>query len=100
MALAAAALGVLAGCTDAKTQKRLEELEARVAKMEKGGGGAEGSVDARLAKVEKFLGPYMNQPPPPPEPDPAVTYSVPVDGNDFKGPANALVTIVEAFDFA
>ena len=79
----------------------MDDLAARVEKLEKGGGGAAGgTVDARLAKVEKFLGPYMNQPPPPPEPDPKATYSVPIEGDPTKGPATAPVTLVEAFDFA
>jgi protein-disulfide isomerase len=96
-ALVAAATASSA-CQDAATKKKIDELSARVEKLEKGGGG--GDVGGRLAKVEKFLGPYMNQPPPPPEPDPKVTYSVPIDGNPIKGKAEAPVTIVEAFDFA
>ena len=86
-------------CEDAATKKKIDELSARVEKIEKGGAGG-GTVDGRLAKVEKFLGPYMNQPPPAPEPAPAATYSVPIDGDPIKGAANAPVTIVEAFDFA
>jgi len=103
-ALVAALLAATASsaCQDAATAKKIDELSERVAKLEKGGGGAGGgaAVDARLAKMEKFLGPYMNQPPPPPEPDPAATYSVPITGDPFRGPAVAPVTIVEAFDFA
>ena len=32
--------------------------------------------------------------------DPAVTYAVPVEGSPFQGPADAPVTIVEAFEYA
>jgi len=99
-ALVAAATSSMA-CQDAATKKKIDELSSRVEKLEKGGGGAGGgTVDARLAKVEKFLGPYMNQPPPPPEPDPKATYSVPIEGDPTSGPASAPVTLVEAFDFA
>lgn len=35
-----------------------------------------------------------------PEPDRAKTYAVPIEGDPFEGPANAKVTLVEAFDYA
>lgn len=57
-------------------------------------------IDGRLAKIEKLLGPYLNRPPRPPEPDPSKVYSVPIDGNPFKGPESAPVTVVKAFEFA
>jgi protein-disulfide isomerase len=96
-----AAAAASSACQDAASKKKIDDLSARVEKLEKGGGAAGGgSVDTRLAKVEKFLGPYMNQPPPPPEPDPKATYSVPIEGDPTKGPATAPVTLVEAFDFA
>ncbi len=101
VAVLAATAATSSACQDAATKKKLDELGTRVEKLEKGGSGAgAGTVDARLAKVEKFLEPHMNQPPPAPEPDPSATYSVPVDGNPFRGAPNALVTVVEAFDFA
>lgn len=34
------------------------------------------------------------------QPDPAAVYSVPVDGNPSDGPADALVTIVEGYEYA
>lgn len=37
---------------------------------------------------------------PRPEPDRAKTYSVPVDGDPFDGPADAKVTLVKAYDYA
>lgn len=37
---------------------------------------------------------------PRPEPDRAKTYAVPVDGDAFIGPADALVTVVKAYDYA
>jgi protein-disulfide isomerase len=35
-----------------------------------------------------------------PAPDPAKTYAVPVDGDPADGPADALVTVVKAYDYA
>jgi endonuclease III len=50
-ALVAAALS--SACQDAGTKKKLDELAARVDKLEKGGGG--GDVAGRVAKLEKFV---------------------------------------------
>jgi protein-disulfide isomerase len=71
--------------------KRLEALEVKMT-----------AIDQRLAKLEGFLAPYVNRQPPEPEaePDPKVTYSVPIAGAPFVGPAVAPVTIVKAFDYA
>lgn len=52
-------------------------------------------LDRRLARIEKALGAELR-----PEPDPAATYSIPVAGDPFEGPADAKVTIVKAFEFA
>jgi hypothetical protein len=35
-----------------------------------------------------------------PEPDRSKTYAVPIEGDSFEGPADALVTIVKAIDYA
>jgi protein-disulfide isomerase len=98
---------LLGACADAGLRREVATLRTRVDQLEHGrdsGTGADGGADAqlssRLAKVEKFLAPYINQPPAPPEPNPAVTYSVPVNGSVFVGPADAPVTIVFAFDYA
>jgi protein-disulfide isomerase len=100
---ALAALALALGCAGSGSNAKLTELDRRVQALEEQNrelaAGREAET-SRLAKVEKFLGPYMNQPPPPPEPDPATTYAVPIDGDPSKGPANAPVTVVEAFDFA
>jgi hypothetical protein len=34
-----------------------------------------------------------------PEPDRAKTYSVPIDNDPFDGPADAKITLVEAYDY-
>jgi len=54
-------------------------------------------MDKRLKRIEKLLAQYLNQPP---EPDPDAVYSMPVDGDPFKGEKHARVTVVKAFEFA
>jgi len=63
-------------------------------------------LDQLDKKIDKVSGgraagaqPAVAQPQPP-RPDPATVYSVPIDGDPVKGPANAKVTIVEAAEFA
>jgi hypothetical protein len=58
------------------------------------------ALEKRLDRIEKFLEPFMNQPPPPAEPDPAAVYAVPIEGSPYRGVEHAAVTIVEAFEFA
>ena len=95
---------LLGACADAGLRREIATLRTRVDQLEQerdgGDRGAEAQLSSRLAKVEKFLGPYMDQPKAPPDPDPAVTYSVPVSGSAFVGPADAPVTLVFGFDYA
>jgi protein-disulfide isomerase len=93
---------LLVGCASG-SGARLDALDQRVHALEERNRELESRHAAdtsRLAKVEKFLGPYMNQPAPPPEPDADAVYAVPIDGNPSRGPSVAPVTLVEAFDFA
>jgi len=65
----------------------------------------EKKIDDLNQKVDKLLqsgGAGANRPQPPrrPQPDAAKTYSVPVDGDPFDGPADAKVTLVKAYDYA
>ncbi len=60
-------------------RKLLENISA------KGVGGAAGAAAQRPPRVE---------------PDRAKTYSVPVDGDPFVGPADAKITVVKAYDYA
>jgi len=53
-------------------------------------------MDRRLKKIEKLLAQYLNQPP---EPDPKAVYSVPVEGDPYKGAKNAPVTVIKGFEF-
>lgn len=82
----------LAGCS------RGGDLEERVSKLE--------SEVARLQEVERFVRPIMEAQQGEAaeqaarEPDPDAMFAVDVSGNQFEGPADAAVTVVEAFDFA
>jgi protein-disulfide isomerase len=61
--------------------KHLQELTRAVAAGPRGGAGG-------AARAER------------PRPKPDATYSIPVDGAASRGPKDALVTVVEGFDFA
>lgn len=54
-------------------------------------------MNKRLNKIEKILARYLS---PPLEPDPSAVYSMPIEGDPFKGERNAPVTVVKAFEFA
>jgi protein-disulfide isomerase len=68
---------------DAKIDKLDKKLDAILA--QRGNGGAGAAAQPRPSR---------------PEPDRAKTYSVPVDGDPFDGPADAKVTLVKAYDYA
>ncbi len=93
---------LLGACADAGLRREVASLRKQVDEltMQQKRVGAHAEMETRLARVEKFLGPYMNQPPPPAEPDPAVTYSVPVHGDAIVGAADAPVTLVLGYDYA
>lgn len=73
------------GSADAK---RLDELAARV-----------DNLDARLKKIENMIAEAQGGQAAG-EPDPAVVYAVPIEGDPYKGPEHAKVTIVEGYEFA
>jgi len=98
----------------AGTEKRITELESRIADLERMGGlltaissGIELMID-RISSIEERLGAVTSQlaaKPTPrrpmrPRPDPKLSYSVPIDGNPFEGPANAKVTLIKGYEFA
>ncbi len=84
LVIVTAAIG-LAGCQqDTKNlERKLDQILAKLDKMPAGGAGAAGA-----------------QRPQRPEPDRAKTYAVPIDGDAFVGPADAKITLVEAYDYA
>jgi protein-disulfide isomerase len=63
-------------------QKDIKDIKAQLAS----GGGARGAAAPQRA--------------PRPQPDASKTYSMPIDGDPFDGPADAKVTIVKAYDYA
>ena len=70
-------------------ERKLDQIIQKLDKMPAGGGGggqaAAGAAQGRGAR---------------PEHDRSKTYSVPIDGDSFEGPADALVTIVKVIDYA
>jgi len=80
--LTAAVVGI-AGCQqDTKNlERKLDQIIAKLDKMPAGAGAAA-------------------QRPQRPEPDRSKTYAVPITGDFFDGPADAKVTLVEAYDYA
>ena len=92
LALTAAVLPLVAACQN-DTSKNLNDRMERIEKK----------LDALIAQGPRggaAAGAAGQQRPSRPEPDRSKTYAVPIDGDWFEGPADAKVTIVEAFDFA
>jgi protein-disulfide isomerase len=86
MKLALIATGLVAATSCQQDTKNIEKkLDQIIQKLDKmPAGGAAGA----------------QQRPQRPEPDRAKTYSVPIDGDAFDGPADAKVTLVKAYDYA
>jgi protein-disulfide isomerase len=86
LVLMTAVLAFAACQSDSKNlEKKIDDLNRKVDSLLAGGGGGRGAAQPRPSR---------------PEPDKAKTYAVPVDGDPFDGPADALVTIVKAYDYA
>ena len=85
---------LLAALTVTACKPDTKDLEAKIDNLTK-------KVD-ELAKngVRGAPGAQVPQRAPRPEPDRAKTYSVPIDGDPFDGPADAKVTLVKAYDYA
>ena len=82
-----AAAASLLGCQqDTKNVER--KLDQILAKLDKG--GAPGGAAAGAAGAQR---------PQRAEPDRMKTYAVPIDGDPFVGPADAKITLVEAYDY-
>lgn len=85
---------ILGGCqkdTGTGVAEKLSQIEKRL-----------GSIEEKLASGAGAARPGARgkQRPSRPRPDAKTTYSVPVEGNPFSGPADAKVTIVKGFEFA
>lgn len=81
------ALFAMASCqADTRNlERKLDELNKKVDLLVAGGGGRGARGPDRPSR---------------PAPEPAKTYSVPIDGDSFEGPADAKVTLVKAYDYA
>jgi protein-disulfide isomerase len=90
LVLLLAALSVTACKPDNK------DLEAKIDSLSKD----VKDIKQQLAAGGGRAGAAAPQRAPRPEPDRAKTYSVPVDGDPFDGPADAKVTVVKAYDYA
>ena len=73
-------------------ERKLDQIIQKLDRMPAGGGGggqgAAGAAGAPQARGQR------------PEHDRSKTYSVPIDGDSFEGPADALVTVVKVIDYA
>ena len=89
IAVAIGSLVLMSGCQkdDGKLIEKLDEVEAKIDRIE-AAISASGKAGAKPQR------------PPRRRPNPNTAYSIPLDGVPFKGPADAPVTIVKAFEFA
>ena len=74
-------------------QADTKNLNDRMERIEK-------KLDALIAQGPRGGAAAGAQRPSRPEPDRSATYSVPIENDPFEGPADAKVTVVEAFDYA
>jgi protein-disulfide isomerase len=86
--LLAVAVSGLVGCQQSQSgvEAKLDDINQRLERIE--------------GMVKQGAGAQRPMPQRPPGPDPAKTYAVPVQGAPVKGPADAKVTVVKAFEFA
>lgn len=85
----------------AATDERMAALEAQLQTLQE----STSSLGEQLAQFAEVAGVFRNllemqADRGNDEPDTSVVHAVPVDGSPFEGPADAKVTIVEAFEFA
>jgi hypothetical protein len=84
----AAVLGLAACQNDQKNlNDRMERIEKKLDALIASGGG-KGAAGAQQQRPSR------------PEPDRAKTYAVSIEGDPIEGPADAKVTLIEAFDYA
>jgi protein-disulfide isomerase len=96
---------IVAATACTKNESRLDAVSGTSGQGAAAGAAtrASGSVESRLERVERRLDKViaiLEQNLPPDGPDANTVYSVPISANDpVEGPADAKVTIVEAFEF-
>jgi protein-disulfide isomerase len=87
--LLAAVLPLAACQADQKNMNdRMERIEKKLDALIASGGGRGAAPGAQAPRPQR------------PEPDRAKTYAVSIDNDPFEGPADAKVTLIEAFDYA
>jgi protein-disulfide isomerase len=87
--LLAAVLPLAACQADQKNvNDRMERIEKKLDALIASGGGRGNAAGAQQPRPSR------------PEPDRAKTYAVAVENDPFLGPADAKVTLIEAFDYA
>jgi protein-disulfide isomerase len=88
----------------ADTEQRLARIEAQseqVIKLVEAVSARLDGLDSRLeALAAQQARPVAPMPARPSGPDPVAVYAVPLDDSPFEGPAEAKITIVEAYEFA
>jgi protein-disulfide isomerase len=84
---------LLAALSLAACQNDTKNLDNKIDKLDK-------KLDALLAQRGNNPGAAQQQRPPRNEPDRSKTYSVPIAGDAFDGPADAKITVVKAYDYA
>ncbi len=91
-AAAAATLTVVVSCTEPRggdVDKKVLDIERRLVK-----------IDELLASGNPGVAGQKTPQKRAPAPDPSTVYAIPIDGAPFTGGADAVVTIVEGFEFA
>lgn len=92
--VASLVLGItVTACERSGGSDKIDKLEKRVEKLE--------AAQKQFAEIDQFVRPALErqQAEHAKEPDPNVRHAVPVAGSYSNGPADASVTLVEAFDF-
>lgn len=84
-------------------EEQLRELHARVAELEAQVSAAaqrQAQVQELARRMDQLEQGSARRGRQRTEPDPALTYSVPIDGNPMVGPADAKVTLVKGYEYA
>jgi len=84
---------LVAALTLAACQNDTRNLDAKIDKLDK-------KLDALIAQQGRGGGQAGAQRPSRPQPDATKTYAVSVENDPFEGPADAKITLIEAFDYA
>jgi protein-disulfide isomerase len=97
----ACVLALVAGCDQGNSnlEKKVDKLAEDIKSIKTSIDGLKAAGGVAGAAAPGGRGAAQPRPPRPTA-DPAKTYSVPVEGAPFEGPADALVTVVKAYEYA